>query len=117
MYVYLLETEGFDFFKIGITGNLDKRLSTIQTHCPFKVNYKCYTLSEMPQAFETELHLEFSDYRIQGEWFKLNEELLEKCVDKIKHHNNEWCELKELWDWIPIMDFGSYCVENEIDPF
>lgn len=68
--VYLLECEGF--YKIGITDDVRKRLSQIQTSTPFNVKL----IHSIPLAnawlLEKHLHERFAKKRVRGEWFKLS---------------------------------------------
>lgn len=65
-FVYLI---GFDsWVKIGYTGtSVKKRLEGLQTSIPIKLQL----IHSMPGSLELEarLHLRFSQYRRQGEWF------------------------------------------------
>ncbi len=57
--------------KIGVTNNLQRRLQTLQTGCPWRLEVKGVTYD--PGAFQMEhwLHERFDEYRIRpdGEWF------------------------------------------------
>jgi hypothetical protein len=69
--VYVL---GFDqYVKIGITINLDMRLSGLQT----PVEPTLYALIDGWRREELELHARFAAYRLRGEWFKKEGELAE----------------------------------------
>lgn len=63
---------GFDgYVKIGITINVDERLSQLQTPVPVKL----YALIEGWRREEIALHQRFARYRLKGEWFHLAGEL------------------------------------------
>ena len=69
--VYVL---GFDqYVKIGITTNLDMRMSGLQ----MPVDLTLYALLEGWRREELELHGRFSEYRLKGEWFRREGELAE----------------------------------------
>lgn len=57
--------------KIGVTTNLAKRLATLQTGCPWRLQVMGVTYR--PDAYQMErwLHEHFGEYRIRsdGEWF------------------------------------------------
>jgi hypothetical protein len=60
--------------KIGISNNLSSRLATIQTSCPFKIDYAY--MFECPErewalALERSFHVTQRALKIQGEWFDI----------------------------------------------
>jgi Meiotically up-regulated gene 113 len=66
-YVYLIEAG--ELYKIGFSNNPSSRLKGIQTHNP----YKCSILYKIKDPFgtlEKDLHSKFHSLRINGEWFK-----------------------------------------------
>lgn len=74
-YLYIIENNGL--YKIGYSSNWDKRFKNYQTHLG-QVNIVYVT--KQPNCFELERHLHnlFSDKRLNGEWFDLDEtDLLE----------------------------------------
>ena len=60
--------------KIGSTNQIHKRLNSIQTSCPDKLNIIC----TMPgsKKLEKSLHKEFAVYRLRDEWFDCNKFIL-----------------------------------------
>lgn len=70
-YVYLLQSST-GVYKIGRTGDPDKRIRTFGVKLPFEVEYTC--VIKTPHMFELEklLHRAFHHKRINGEWFKLD---------------------------------------------
>lgn len=71
MYLYVIEANNNDniLHKIGITNDLETRLKNIRTGNPFPIKY--VFSQEMDNAFKVErwLHIQFKDYRLEGEWF------------------------------------------------
>lgn len=53
--------------KIGYTRDLNKRLRTMQTSYPFKLEVLATTTGG--QIAEARYHQRFADYRLEGEWF------------------------------------------------
>jgi hypothetical protein len=74
-YVYFIANEGRGVVKIGESGNVQKRLASMQTgHCDdLKI------IGIIPAAFplrlEGELHAKFHKDHIRGEWFALSDEI------------------------------------------
>lgn len=73
--VYLVTSEEFQadgIYKIGITNDIEFRLKSMQTGCPFKLfAYKAYE-HDNPLGIEQSLHAFFGKKRLEGEWFKLS---------------------------------------------
>ena len=68
-FLYLVESQGF--VKIGVTNDVQGRVSTISTCNPFEV--KVILAQEVGSAYQVEkfLHDKFKDTNVRGEWFKL----------------------------------------------
>ncbi len=86
-YLYVIKCIGTDFYKIGKSYNVKKRLQSLNVACPldlelvFKVKVDEYSLAEI------KIHKQFLDYRHKGEWFVFNAEELElvkNTMDKYK---------------------------------
>lgn len=62
------------FCKIGITGDLGKRIAGIQTGCPVPIVDVAY-ISALPYSarqIEGYLHAQLEEFHTHGEWFRLN---------------------------------------------
>jgi predicted GIY-YIG superfamily endonuclease len=80
------------FYKIGVTGDIDRRISQIQVGNPFEV--KCLYFVDcddkrMAYALEAELGLRFKKKLKRGEWFSLNSD----DIDSFKRMEN--CKVYE----------------------
>lgn len=75
LYVIFIEdSNGKRFFKIGITENFGARIVTHQCSSPFDMRVACaYFVGNMRRE-ETYLHDVFSCNRVRGEWFDLSDE-------------------------------------------
>ena len=70
--VYLVRSFG-NYYKIGKTNNIEKRLKQLGTSNP-KI-----TLIGLTHLYSEELlHKKFKDYRVKGEWFIFEDRVLEK---------------------------------------
>lgn len=69
-YVYMLA--GGEYYKIGCTNSVDKRLTRIAPKLPFEV--QIVHVLEVPDMYraEADLHRRFRDKRTNGEWFALD---------------------------------------------
>lgn len=102
MFVYFIKCINRDgYIKIGVAKEVQSRLDTMQTGCPYKLELlaaiKCVSRK---QAYELEgkLHRLFKAKHIRGEWFrKVNmykaTDVLNKDVikhNKTPHSEREW---------------------------
>ena len=110
--------------KIGISGNISRRLGELQTGSPYKLRLMGYIDTRNDRKLEKELHKKYSDYRENGEWFCLNasvvlEELrchstnsyisLEENVFEICSYDSDGIpEIVGAWEWGDI-DFEDFC--------
>lgn len=60
-----------DFFKIGRSGNIPRRLRVLQTAAPHPVTLVASWTGINGVRVERELHARFADRRVTGEWFAL----------------------------------------------
>jgi hypothetical protein len=70
--VYLLKSAN-GLYKIGITKNINQRLTTIRKS-PIKIELVHSIESGNAADLEKDLHSRFADNRVIGEWFQLNQE-------------------------------------------
>lgn len=68
--VYVIGDIERNVCKIGITNNLQQRLSTIQTAYPYELSVWFTKAIRKPKTLETSLHNSLADYRLKGEWFE-----------------------------------------------
>ena len=71
-YVYLINAG--EFYKIGISRNVDRRITQLSTIPPFDVTLVCTIETDDMLGLENELHTMFSEKRVNGEWFTLSAE-------------------------------------------
>ena len=65
--VYFVSAKGA-LVKIGTTVNLHARMKKLQTGCPHRLRLLVWI--DGGSELEARYHQEFSEYRVQGEWFK-----------------------------------------------
>ncbi len=68
-FVYVLEAG--EFYKIGRSSRLDNRIKTLAIQLPFPVRVLTAFPCEDAAATERWLHELFSEYRVNGEWFRI----------------------------------------------
>lgn len=81
-YIYVIED--YPHFKIGYATNVTARLKTIQNANPRKLTKVIYVKVPNAEQLEAELHEKYKDYRVRGEWFELNNDLVAELVAKLK---------------------------------
>lgn len=81
--VYFIHEEAdFKRFKIGYTTNLSMRLLSLQTGNPDQlVVYK--TIENATKRTETQLHGMFAQYRIRGEWFAIDSNIIDQIYSEM----------------------------------
>ena len=75
-YLYVIGAENGPI-KIGITGNLTGRLSSIQTGCPFPAIIwfvKPIFSRALAAKHEQTIHMVYRERRLAGEWFDIDAE-------------------------------------------
>jgi hypothetical protein len=87
VFIYFIRQENTDFFKIGKTKNMNDRLNFFGVKLPFKWSvYKVFLVSkDKLSEIETAIHEVFAEYKVNGEWFKLDSEALQRVE---KSHKN-----------------------------
>jgi hypothetical protein len=97
--------------KIGKSKDINQRLETIQSYCPYELQKIIVKETELCDYVEKILHHEFKHKHLRGEWFKLSKEdidsikeLLPKIDDIQFLHNN----YKRIYDQLLKCDvFGK----------
>lgn len=72
--VYFIRAQTLGLIKIGVAGDLDKRLAGLQCGSPDKLEVIGTIVGE--NKLERELHKRFAHLRQHGEWFSPGEDLL-----------------------------------------
>lgn len=71
-FIYVLQMEGHDYYKIGRTVNLNKRVSQISPQMPGRL--EIVLAHKVADCFfgEAQLHKDLKHKRLNGEWFSLD---------------------------------------------
>ena|SRR2546425_11871577 len=84
--VYLIGSHEHGWYKIGRSNNPKMRLNTLQTACPFALELIRFAVPNCgAKQVESRLHHLFSDNRIRGEWFSLNQDEVGEAVYALHH--------------------------------
>lgn len=96
-WVYLMHRKNGDY-KIGLSGNVDRRLGQIKKDYPQVQLVHKIAVDDMRQA-EAMLHEEFANKRQDGEWFSLSPEDVELIVRRVRFEDG-W--FLERYDNVPV---------------
>ena len=66
--IYVVYAESYQVVKIGYAADVDKRIRELQCGCPEPLQKLVVFPGEREE--EKALHDRFSEYRVQGEWFR-----------------------------------------------
>ena len=76
-FIYITGSTETNIYKIGLSSNPDQRVKNINGSSNQKNDYqKIYEVHNMNLS-EKSLHLKYKEQRLNGEWFKLNQEDLD----------------------------------------
>jgi len=85
-YVYAIGIEGSTLIKIGHSKSPNKRLASMQTGLPFKLEIVYQLRVEDPRRIELTLHRMLAEQQTRGEWFEMPKialpELFATAVEK-----------------------------------
>ena len=75
-FVYLIQSDGNNFFKIGYSKKLLARIKDIQVGNPFKIALVHRVFSLNAAELERALHKYYADYLVRGEWYELTSSMV-----------------------------------------
>jgi len=84
-YVYLLGSKKFHWYKIGKTRHATIRVSELGILLPFRIEVIAIWQAWDHHELERLLHLEFEPYRVNGEWFSLSSQQVDRLVSQMRH--------------------------------
>lgn len=89
-FVYVLQAEGTNRFKIGYSSNPEQRCQVINLQSPFPIKLICSYPSNNAFRDEQKLHKIFVNRRVHGEWF------IFESIEHIKGLIDEFYEIKSM---------------------
>lgn len=95
MFVYLIRCEENNYYKIGVTKNIQRRLKQIQTGTPDKIYLVEKYESDYSTKIERALHNFLAHYHRNNEWFELPLEEELRFVDNCKKIEQNFIFLAE----------------------
>lgn len=85
-FIYVFGNFKKEICKIGYSTNPLKRLNSIQTGCPFKL--EIILILRGDRKIEKNLHKKYKKYKTNGEWFSFSGELRNSINSMINHKSN-----------------------------
>ena len=72
--VYLIRLGDTNYFKIGMTTDINGRIAVLQTATPFDLHL--IAAADHPNAFavEKDMHAALKEYNIRNEWFQCDQQ-------------------------------------------
>jgi Meiotically Up-regulated Gene 113 (MUG113) protein len=92
--LYVLQMRDTEFFEIGVTTNLRRRILSLKTANPTRFAVTCFVEVKEPSRLESKLHFQFRKNRQEGEWFRLQPRDLKRLHTilerEVKAHNGRF---------------------------
>lgn len=85
VYIPQLVNIGKNYVKIGKTKNLNKRIMSLQTGCPFKLRYYKIIKTKDNSKLEKYFHNLFKSKCIRSEWFEIELTEIDYIILKVCH--------------------------------
>lgn len=79
--VYFVQESGMDAVKIGVTGNLKRRIDVLRVNSPFEMRILAHVPGD--ERLEKYVHHCFRSFCVRGEWYRSTPELL-ACIEELK---------------------------------
>lgn len=112
-YIYVIHGVGSSYYKIGKSVNPDRRILQIAPQMPFRTRFIRVWRSDFMSMAELFMHEQYSECRVNGEWFEFSAKELEcffmlQMEDMIRYNYGEFVistlskiapkELNSLWE-------------------
>ena len=85
-YVYLMKDTSNGYYKIGISNTPEYRERTLQSEKPSIEMIACkkFPTRKIAESIESALHTSYSQQRLRGEWFNLNDADVAAIIETLK---------------------------------
>lgn len=85
--VYLVKMKGLNYYKIGVTKNIENRIKSLQNGNPIEIQLiKSIPVADM-YAKENYLHSKYDYANMKNEWFEFNLSEVEEIIDYLSKNN------------------------------
>lgn len=72
-HVYIIRMGDTNYFKVGISRDVNERLASLQTATPFALTLVDYAEQENSLEVERDIHRALREYQVRNEWFQCDE--------------------------------------------
>jgi SMC interacting uncharacterized protein involved in chromosome segregation len=69
--IYVLNINGSNLYKIGVSQNIKRRINDIRASMPFSIDLIIAKKSLFAFDLEQKIHQHYKDYHVKNEWFKI----------------------------------------------
>lgn len=85
--VYVLHSPKLDAYKIGVTNNIEKRIKQVERLVEDEKLALIILTDQISNAYqiESELHREFEEQNVYGEWFRVEVEELVRVINSLEN--------------------------------
>lgn len=115
--VYFFKHTGLKPIKIGYTNNESpiNRFNQFKTYAPFGAEIIGFIKTTEAKEIETKLHLKYSSFRLDGEWFEISESQIKTEIDF--YTSKEETKLKNNFQiaWAKSLDVKKESVLVKLD--
>lgn len=95
--IYLIESP--NYYKIGYTDNVERRLKQYKTHC---LEINLLDFKEGTSTDETNLHKACSEFKVENEWFRKDPEILKIWDTYFKYFQKTYPKIPKKFTPQPI---------------
>ena len=83
--LYIIGIEGTDYYKIGVSQNVDRRLRDLESSTPFTLNllYCEYYLNVYD--IESHMHQMLKDFYVKSEWFDIDIDVIISIISGLQN--------------------------------
>lgn len=71
-YIYFIKSQGFDFYKLGVSAKADRRLKDIDSYLPFEIEILSIHYFENVYDVESEISKMIKHLSVRKEWYKMD---------------------------------------------
>lgn len=115
--VYFIRLAGTNVFKVGVSKNVPKRLTTLQSSNPYELELVAILkpFDIIAKEVETAFHqiLKYHNCHIRGEWFELNEKVISRLLFYCEKRKAEFYRLESCFRHLAAQTLGVKMYKNK----
>jgi len=71
-YIYFIKSKGFDFYKLGVSSNPERRLRDIDSYTPFELEILSIHFLENVYDIEKSVSEKIEKFKVRKEWYQFD---------------------------------------------